>query len=131
MGLVTDPYNEFGRLTAEIFRAIRLVVDSGLHHYGWSEEEAVEYMLANSALPEAKVRSEIRRYIAWPGQATSYKVGMLRLLALRESARDVLGDDFDIRGFHDTVLGGGSLPLPLLETRLANWIEEQRSQSSP
>jgi uncharacterized protein (DUF885 family) len=131
MGLVTDPYNEFGRLTAEIFRAIRLVVDSGLHHYGWSEEEAVEYMLANSALPEAKVRSEIRRYIAWPGQATSYKVGMLRLLALRESARDVLGDDFDIRGFHDTVLGGGSLPLPLLETRLANWVEEQRGQSSP
>lgn len=123
MGLFTDPYNDFGRLTAEIFRAIRLVVDTGLHHLGWSEEEAVQYMLNNSALPEGKVRSEIRRYIAWPGQATSYKVGMLRILELRREAQARMGEDFDIRGFHDAVLGGGSLPLHLLERRVQHWSE--------
>ena len=121
MGLVTDPYSDFGRLTAEIFRAIRLVVDTGLHHLGWSQEQAVQYMLDNSALPEGKVRSEIRRYIAWPGQATSYKIGMLRILELRAEARAGMGDAFDIRGFHDAVLGGGSLPLHLLERRVQQW----------
>ncbi|MEQ8516106.1 MAG: DUF885 family protein, partial [Chromatocurvus sp.] len=124
MGLVTDPYNDFGRLTAEIFRAIRLVVDTGLHHLGWSEEEAVQYMLNNSALPEGKVRSEIRRYIAWPGQATAYKVGMLKILELRREAQAAMGEKFDIRGFHDAVLGGGSLPLHLLERRVQQWTRE-------
>lgn len=123
MGLFTDPYNDFGRLTAEIFRAIRLVVDTGLHHLGWSEEQAVQYMLENSALSEGKVRSEIRRYIAWPGQATSYKVGMLKILQLRQNAQTTLGERFDIRGFHDAVLGSGALPLHLLERRVQQGLD--------
>ncbi|MFN2329858.1 MAG: DUF885 family protein [Chromatocurvus sp.] len=127
MGLLTNPYNDFGRLTAELFRAIRLVVDTGLHHLGWSEEQAVQYMLENSALSEGKVRSEIRRYIAWPGQATSYKVGMLKILELRQQAQATLGERFDIRGFHDAVLGGGALPLHLLEERVQQWSESVQS----
>ncbi|GEM_PF-7092 len=125
MGLFTDPYNDFGRLTAEIFRAIRLVVDTGLHHFGWSEEEAVRYMLDNSALPEGKVRSEIRRYLVLPGQATSYKVGMLKILALRKEAQAALADRFDIRGFHDAILGGGALPLQLLQQRVQHWVDSE------
>lgn len=125
MGLFTDPYHDFGRLTAEIFRAIRLVVDTGLHHLGWSEEEAVQYMLDNSALPEGKVRSEIRRYLVLPGQATSYKVGMLKILELRKEAQAALGDRFDIRGFHDAIVGGGALPLHLLEQRVQQWVASE------
>lgn len=126
MGLFEDPYYDFGRLTAELFRAIRLVVDTGLHSKGWSQEQAVQYMLENSALPEAKVRSEIRRYLVLPGQATSYKVGMLKILALRERAREALGDEFELAAFHDAVLAGGSLPLTLLERRIDGWINEQQ-----
>ncbi|MBN7798064.1 DUF885 domain-containing protein [Parahaliea mediterranea] len=122
MGVYDNPYYDFGRLGAEIFRAIRLVVDTGMHAKGWSEERAVRYMLDNSAIPEASVRSEIQRYLVWPGQATSYKVGMLKILELRERAREALGDDFDIRDFHDLVLGGGSLPLDILERRVDEWI---------
>lgn len=117
-----DPYYEFGRLVSEIFRAIRLVVDTGMHSLGWTEEEAVQYMLANSAVPEVQVRSEIRRYIVWPGQATAYKIGMLKILELRSTAQEQLGDDFDIRAFHDLVLAGGSLPLSILERRVDDWI---------
>ncbi len=126
MGAFDDPYNDFGRLVAEIWRAIRLVVDTGLHARGWSEEQAVQYMLANSAIPEVTVRSEIQRYFAWPGQATSYKVGMLKILALREDARQRIGDKFDIRGFHDVVLGGGSVPLPILERAVEQWTASQQ-----
>jgi len=126
MGAFDDPYNDFGRLVAEIWRAIRLVVDTGLHAKGWSEEQAVQYMLANSAIPEVSVRSEIQRYLVWPGQATSYKVGMLKILALREDARQRLGDKFDIREFHDVVLGGGSVPLPILERAVEQWIASQQ-----
>ena len=126
MGVYDDPYYDFGRLTAEIFRAIRLVVDTGIHALGWSEEAAVQYMLENSAIPETTVRSEVRRYIVWPGQATSYKIGMLALLELRSYARAMLGDDFDIRHFHDRVLGGGSLPLSILERRVRDWVAEEQ-----
>ncbi|WP_444940465.1 DUF885 domain-containing protein [Microbulbifer sp. ZKSA004] len=123
MGAFEDPYNLFGHLTAEMWRAIRLVVDTGLHAKGWSEEQAVEYFLQNSAIPETAVRSEVRRYLAWPGQATAYKIGMLKIQELRKQAEDQLGDKFDIRGFHDTVLGGGALPVPVLESRVASWVE--------
>lgn len=126
MGVYDDPYYEFGRLVSEIFRAIRLVVDTGIHALGWSEEEAVQYMLAHSAIPEPTVRSEIRRYITWPGQATSYKVGMLKILELREFAQAMLGDSFDIRSFHDTVLAGGSLPLEILERRVHDWVASEQ-----
>ena len=122
MGGYADPYSEFGRLTSEIWRAIRLVVDTGLHSKGWSEEQAVAYFLENSSIPEAAVRSEVRRYLVNPGQATSYKIGMIKILELRARAREQLGDQFDIRAFHDTILGGGALPLGILEQRVDQWI---------
>ncbi|WKD50278.1 DUF885 domain-containing protein [Microbulbifer spongiae] len=123
MGAYEDPYNLFGHLTAEMWRAIRLVVDTGMHAKGWSEEQAVEYFLENSAIPETAVRSEVRRYLVWPGQATAYKIGMLKIQELRRQAEEQLGDKFDIRGFHDTVLGGGALPIPVLESRVARWVK--------
>ncbi|NKB39187.1 MAG: DUF885 family protein [Gammaproteobacteria bacterium] len=121
-GSYADPYSDFGRLGSEIWRAIRLVVDTGLHSKGWSEEKAVQYFMSNAAAPETQVRSEIRRYLVLPGQATSYKIGMLKILELRAKARSELGENFDIRGFHDTVLGGGALPLVILERRVRDWI---------
>jgi len=122
MGGYEDPYSEFGRLQSEMWRAIRLVVDTGIHAKGWTEDEAVTYCLENSPNPETVARSEVQRYFVLPGQATSYKVGMIRIQELRAHAEEVLGDDFDIRGFHDTVLGGGAVPLNILETRVNNWI---------
>lgn len=122
MGGYEDPYSDFGRLSSEIWRAIRLVVDTGIHAKGWSEEEAVQYALENSPNPETAVRSEVQRYYVLPGQATSYKIGMIRIQELRARAEEELGDDFDIRGFHDTVLGGGAVPLSILETRVDRWI---------
>ncbi len=121
-GTYADPYSEFGRLGSEIWRAIRLVVDTGLHAKGWSEDQAVEYFKANSAITETQARSEVRRYMVLPGQATSYKIGMLKIQELRRKAEDALGDRFDIRGFHDTVLGGGAMPLDILERRVDQWI---------
>jgi uncharacterized protein (DUF885 family) len=121
-GTYQNPYSRFGRLGSEIWRAIRLVVDTGLHAKGWSEEQAVQYFLANSATTEAQARSEIRRYMVLPGQATSYKIGMLKIQELRRKAETALGDRFDIRAFHDTVLGGGALPLTILEKRVDRWI---------
>ena len=126
MGAYKDPYSEFGRLSSELWRAIRLVVDSGVHAKGWSEGRAVEYFIANSPSAEGAIRSEIKRYIAWPGQATAYKVGMQKILQLRAKAEKALGAKFDIRGFHDTVLGGGALPLTLLERRVDAWIASRR-----
>jgi uncharacterized protein (DUF885 family) len=125
-GTYQDPYSRFGRLGSEIWRAIRLVVDTGMHAKGWSEEQAVQYFLANSATTEAQARSEIRRYLVWPGQATSYKIGMLEIQKLRRKAETALGPRFDIRGFHDTVLGGGALPLTVLEKRVDRWITERQ-----
>jgi uncharacterized protein (DUF885 family) len=128
MGGFKDPYSDFGRLGAEIWRAIRLVVDTGLHSKGWTEQQAVDYFLANGPTSEGQVRAEIRRYIVTPGQATAYKVGMLKILELRERARAALGDRFDIRRFHDTVLGGGALPLAILERRVDGWVAAERSR---
>ena len=122
-GTYADAYQQFGRLSSEIWRAIRLVVDTGLHAKGWTEQEAIDYFMANSPEPYESVRSGVRRYIVMPGQATSYKIGMIKILELRSTAIEALGDDFDIRGFHDTVLGAGSLPLDLLERRVMQWIE--------
>ncbi len=126
MGAYENPYSDFGRLTTEMWRSIRLVVDTGLHAKGWDEEKAVAYFLANSPVPETAVRSEIRRYLVLPGQATSYKIGMIRILELRKKAEEELGDDFDIRGFHDTILGGGSMPLDILEKRIEQWIAKNK-----
>jgi uncharacterized protein (DUF885 family) len=128
MGGFDDAYSDFGRLGAEIWRAIRLVVDTGLHSKGWTEQQAVDYFLANGPTSEGQIRSEIRRYIVTPGQATAYKVGMLKILELRERATAALGADFDIRAFHDTVLGGGALPLSILERRVDDWIAAERAR---
>ena len=128
MGGFDDPYSDFGRLAGEIWRAIRLVVDTGLHSKGWTEEQAVDYFLANGPTSEGQVRAEIRRYIVMPGQATGYKIGMLKIVELRERAAAALGDGFDIRDFHDTVLGGGALPLEILERRVDSWIASERSR---
>jgi uncharacterized protein (DUF885 family) len=125
-GTYQDPYSRFGRLGSEIWRAIRLVVDTGMHAKGWSEEQAVQYFLANSATTEAQARSEIRRYLVMPGQATSYKIGMLKIQELRRKAESALGARFDLRGFHDTVLGGGALPLTVLEKRVDRWIASNK-----
>ena len=124
-GTYADPYQDFGRLTGEIWRAIRLVVDTGLHAKGWSEQQAIDYFAANSPEPLESIRSEVQRYIVMPGQATTYKIGMLKILELRARAKAALGEEFDIRQFHDTVLGGGALPLPLLERRVSRWIDER------
>jgi uncharacterized protein (DUF885 family) len=123
MGAYQDPYSDFGRLAGEIWRAIRLVVDTGLHAKGWSEAEAVAYFMANSPTSQGQIRSEIRRYIVLPGQATAYKVGMLKIQELRARAEAALGEAFDLRGFHDSVLGGGALPISILERRVDEWID--------
>jgi uncharacterized protein (DUF885 family) len=130
MGQFKDPYRDFGRLTGEMWRAIRLVVDTGLHSKGWTQQQAEQFFFDNSAIPESAVISEVRRYITTPGQAVSYKIGMLQILELRERAEETLGEQFDIRGFHDVVLGGGGLPMPLLEARVDNWIADQQAQNS-
>jgi len=126
MGAFEDPYKDFGRLNSEIWRAIRLVVDTGIHAKGWSQEQAVEFFIANSSISEGQIRAEVRRYFVMPGQATSYKIGMLKILELREKARNELGDQFDIRAFHDTVLVGGALPLSILERVVDEWIAETK-----
>lgn len=123
-GTYQDPYQDFGRLTGEIWRAIRLVVDTGLHAQGWTEQEAINYFAANSPEPLESITSEIQRYIVMPGQATTYKIGMLKILDLRAEAKAALGNNFDIRAFHDVILGGGALPLPLLERKVGRWINE-------
>jgi uncharacterized protein (DUF885 family) len=128
MGGFSDPYSDFGRLGGEIWRAIRLVVDTGLHAKGWTEQQAIDYFLANGPTSEGQVRAEVRRYIVWPGQATAYKVGMLKILELRERATRELAERFDIRAFHDTVLGGGALPLAILERRVDDWIAAERAR---
>ena len=130
MGAYKDPYSDFGRLTTEMWRAIRLVVDTGIHSKGWSEQQSVDYFLANSPIPEAAVKSEVRRYIVMPGQATAYKIGMIKIQELRAEAEQALGDKFDIRGFHDTVLGGGPVPLDLLEKRVDQWVAKMQAGQS-
>ena len=129
-GTYVDPYSEFGRLGSEMWRAIRLVVDTGLHARGWTEEEANAYFLDNGPITEAQARSEVRRYIVMPGQATGYKIGMLRIQALRRKAEAALGDAFDIRAFHDTILGGGAMPLTLLEARVDRWIADTQGSDA-
>ena len=120
-------YAEYGRLMSEMWRAIRLVVDTGLHAKGWTEQQAIDYFTTNSSVPAAAIKSEVQRYLVNPGQATAYKVGMIRIQQLRKKAEAELGDKFDIRGFHDAVLGGGALPLDLLERRVDGWIADRKN----
>ncbi len=130
MGAYQDPYSDFGRLTLEEWRAIRCVLDTGIHAKGWTEEQAVQYMHENAPLADAQIRTEVRRYIVSPGVASSYKIGMRKILELRQKAKTELGDKFDIRKFHDVVLGGGALPLDLLERRVDEWIATEKAGKS-
>jgi uncharacterized protein (DUF885 family) len=127
LGLMPTNADNIGRLTAELFRAVRLVVDTGIHHKRWTREEAIDYMLANTGMAESDVVSEIERYIVLPGQATAYKVGMMKILELREHAMNELGDKFDLRDFHDVVLKNGAVPLDILERIVNDYIEATRS----
>jgi uncharacterized protein (DUF885 family) len=122
LGLYTDPYQYFGMLGAEMHRAVRLVVDTGLHSKGWTREEAIQYSLDNEAESEASITSEIERYMANPGQALSYKIGQLKIRELRKKAEDALGDQFNIGQFHNQVLETGCVPLALLEDKIDRWI---------
>jgi uncharacterized protein (DUF885 family) len=124
LGFYKDPYSDFGRLSDEMLRAIRLVLDTGVHSMHWTRDQMVDFFRAHGTNDEVELQSETDRYIAWPGQALSYKIGQMRILELREKAKQKLGPSFDIKGFHDCVLGGGALPLDLLERRVDAWIEE-------
>ena len=127
MGFYEDPYSDFGRLAMELWRACRLVVDTGLHELRWTRQEAIDYLLENTPNPEGDCRKAIERYIVMPGQATAYKVGMLEILALRERAKRALGERFDLRGFHDTLLTNGPVPLEVLGELVDAWIAEQET----
>jgi uncharacterized protein (DUF885 family) len=123
MGMYATPYDDFGRLTYEMWRACRLVVDTGMHAFGWTREQARAYLREHTALSEREVQTEIDRYIAWPGQALAYKTGEMQILELRERARRTLGARFDLRAFHDVVLGAGGVPLPVLQRRVTEYID--------
>ena len=125
MGLYDTPYERFGKLSYEMWRACRLVADTGMHWMGWTREEAEACFLENSALSPLNIETEVTRYISWPGQALGYKIGELTILGLREEAREALGNDFDIREFHDLILAEGAMPLSLLEERVRTWISEK------
>jgi uncharacterized protein (DUF885 family) len=126
LGMFTDPYQAFGSLDDEMFRAVRLVVDTGIHAKGWSRDRAVEYMLANTAQSRTEAESEINRYIANPGQALAYKIGQLKIRELRTRAEKALGPKFDIRDFHAQVLMTGALPLAILEQKIDRWIADKK-----
>ena len=130
LGLYTDPYSDFGRLSMEIFRAARLVVDTGIHSKKWTREEAVKYYMDNIPNPEGDIRAEIDRYIVWPGQATAYKIGMLKIGELKTKAETELGDKFDIAEFHDVILANGSVPLDILEQLVDNWIKATKTKET-
>ncbi len=127
LGMYSDPYSRFGQLTYEMWRAVRLVVDTGMHAKGWTRQQAIDYFVANSSKPLHDIEVEIDRYLAWPGQALGYKLGELKIRELRARAERELGEKFDIRAFHDEILGAGPVPLPMLEQRIAAWIGERKS----
>lgn len=127
LGFQQDPFDNIGRLQAELFRAVRLVVDTGIHHSRWTREQAIDYMKKNTGMSDRDVTAEIERYIVMPGQATAYKVGMMKILELREKAKLALGDKFDLRDFHDVVLKNGAVPLDILETLVDRYIADKKS----
>jgi uncharacterized protein (DUF885 family) len=130
MGFFTDPYQDFGRLSMEAWRASRLVVDTGIHYFGWSRQQAIDYMTENTALSPHNIVAEVDRYIGWPGQALAYKVGELEITRLRHAAEKQLDDKFDLRAFHDEVLAVGSIPIPLLEKRIQRWVLAQKRSAT-
>jgi len=129
LGFENHPFDNIGRLQAELFRGVRLVVDTGIHQKRWTREQAIDYMLKNTGMAASDVISEIERYIVLPGQATSYKVGMMKILELRAKAKAALGDKFNLNAFHDAVLKNGAVPLSILERIIDRYIEVTLSQS--
>jgi len=127
VGFYQDPVSDYGRLSSELFRAVRLVVDTGIHSKGWTRDQVVDFFRKSGAVDEPSIQSETDRYIAWPAQALSYKLGQLKIRELRERARKELGAKFDIRAFHDEILNGGTLPLDMLEARTDRWMAQQKS----
>jgi uncharacterized protein (DUF885 family) len=128
IGFYTDPVYDYGRLSSEMLRAVRLVVDTGIHDKNWSRQQVIDYMHAND-VNDALAQTEADRYIAWPGQALAYKMGQLTILKLRDEAKKQLGDKFDLKAFHDEILNGGAMPLDLLQARTEAWIKTQTAQS--
>jgi uncharacterized protein (DUF885 family) len=127
LGLYQDPYSDFGRLEGDVWRAIRLVVDTGVHNEHWTREQMVQYFHDHSNIDDTNVQSETDRYISWPSQALAYKIGQLKILELRDRAKTALGDKFDLRAFHDQVLDAGALPLDVLGDRIDSWIAAQKA----
>jgi uncharacterized protein (DUF885 family) len=125
-GLYDSDAANFGRLDDDMLRACRLVVDTGIHHFNWTQEQSVQYIMDNSALSEVEVRAEVERYIGWPGQALAYKSGQMKISNLKATAKRQLGSKFNIRQFHDTVLANGAIPLSLLEEQVNAWIAQKR-----
>ncbi|MGA1762207.1 MAG: DUF885 domain-containing protein [Gammaproteobacteria bacterium] len=130
MGLYKDPYSKFGQLTYDMWRAIRLVVDTGMHYFDWSRQDAINYFLENSAKTKQDIINEVDRYINWPGQALAYKIGQLKILELKNKSKDMLGDQFDIKDFHHEILKNGALPLQFVEQNINEWIEIKLSTES-
>ena len=130
MGLYKDPYSKFGQLTYDMWRAIRLVVDTGMHYFDWSRQDAINYFLENSAKTKQDIINEVDRYINWPGQALAYKIGQLKILELKNKSKDMLGDQFDIKDFHHEILKNGALPLQFVEQNINEWIEIKLSAES-
>jgi uncharacterized protein (DUF885 family) len=126
VGFYKDPYSDYGRLTDEMWRAIRLVVDTGVHYKHWTREQMVDFFHEHSSVEETDVQAEVDRYIAWPAQALAYKLGQLEILKLRELAQRELGPKYDIRAFHDEILDGGSLPMDVMDARVTAWINSQK-----
>jgi uncharacterized protein (DUF885 family) len=129
MGFYVDPYHNFGRLQNELWRSVRLVLDTGIHAKKWSRQQSINYFRKNTPLSEGDIVTEVERFFVNPGQALGYKIGMLKILELRDRAREELGDDFDIREFHDSVIGAGSLPLIILERQVDQYISAFKSKS--
>ena len=128
MGIYRTPYERFGQLSYEMWRAARLVIDTGLHRYGWSRQRAIDYLASHTALSQHEVETEVDRYISWPGQALAYKLGELTIRRLRAEAERELGPRFDQKAFHDTILGMGAVPLSVLEEQMREFIRRERAK---
>jgi uncharacterized protein (DUF885 family) len=128
MGLYDTPDRKMGQLSYQMWRACRLVVDTGIHSKGWTKQQAIDFMTDNSALSAANIEAEVNRYISWPGQALAYKLGELKIRELRAMATRELGEKFDLAAFHDAVLGQGSVPLDVLEAQIKDWVAAEKAQ---